>query len=362
MRRNRLFRFLGLSFLVGLMMLGYGLYQLGLYDFIEAAKNGRYNLGFNTFPSYSESIDEQSGFFHKTPFHFEESMSLSGQDAIHVNVTSENIYVVYNESDDLKVDYYGGIQVVGKSTSPELVIDNFGDIVNVSVLQNNNFVFFKEYDGRVIVSLPEWYKGDLFINGTSSDVYLAHGVFEQLNIFLTSGNISHEAFTVVDGNNRMLDEKVGPIKVKGLTLNMTSGDASLTGLSFEEGFISSTSGNVVLQETERADTISLNSTSGDLQLSGDYGDTSIMTTSGNIAFTKATIKGDVTLSTTSGDITLEDSSDHFQIRYTTHSGSFYGDDSKLKVIEESEDNYLILIGDANREMYVNTTSGDLNIE
>lgn len=362
MRKNRLFRFLGLTFLVGTLMVGYGLYHLGVYDFIEAAQNGRYQLGFNTFATYSQETKGESGLFQKKPFHFTEHMKVLQHDAIHISVSSENVYVVYNNGDDVNVQYYGGLQSVGKLSSPNLIVEDLDDIINISVFQNNDFALFKNYDGRLIVSLPKQYSGRLVINGTSSDVYLPHGTFEKLEIYLTSGEINQETFQITDGDKQTISEKAGQIQVKEMFLNSTSGDVNFESIDFEKALVNSTSGQIHLLGSKDVDTLEVFATSGDVMFSGTVGNMTVNTTSGNIQLENAVLTGEVYLYTTSGDVTLKDTGSDLQVRYITSSGSCHTNGLKVNVIEEAEDNYLILMGDATVEMTVSTSSGNFNME
>lgn len=159
----------------------------------------------------------------------------------------------------------------------------------------------------------------------------------------------------MDVSSVSADVLVGPLQVRDLEIDTTSGGAALSSVESDKVKISTTSGDVngyVAAREVKADT-----TSGNISLYGESGDTyELDTTSGSIDLIVESAS-ELELDTVSGDVTLLlPGTMGFSLVYETVSGRINSGDFPMTI-----QNGRYVSGDGGCRIEVDTTSGDLTL-
>lgn len=157
----------------------------------------------------------------------------------------------------------------------------------------------------------------------------------------------------MDVSSVSADVLVGPLQVRDLEIDTTSGGAALSSVESDKVKVSTTSGDVngyVAAREVKADT-----TSGNISLYGESGDTyELDTTSGSIELIVESAS-ELELDTVSGDVTLLlPGAMGFSLVYETVSGRINSGDFPMTI-----QNGRYVSGDGGCRIEVDTTSGDL---
>ncbi len=156
----------------------------------------------------------------------------------------------------------------------------------------------------------------------------------------------------------------------------THGEILCDGRTAANVHFTTISGDITLKDS-MSDSVTIETKSGDLELSGEYGTMQIHTTNGDIhcdaqsiANLQLTTKsgdlelfgkyGTIQLSTTNGDIRYEASCDHLEIETESGDMNLEGTASKVRIQATSGDVEMKL--DQLAKLDIQTTSGDIEIE
>lgn len=225
-------------------------------------------------------------------------------EVLNIDDVSNDVRVIKSENNEVKVTYANS--------------ENFG----YSLKQVDNSLQIEYHDFR------QWYEffGVFSLRDYELIVELPESTLEELYIKTVSGNIVAK-----------------DVLAKETTIKSTSGNIE-TGGAVGAFSANSTSGSIQLNSNTAAECVSVETVSGELRLSGDFGgDLNAFTTSGSINFSGC-FATDAKLSTTSGDINAK-ALYLSSLEADTMSGDICLDDSTCA-----------------NDMKLKTTSGDIELE
>lgn len=198
-----------------------------------------------------------------------------------------------------------------------------------------------EIGGGAAVWASDLKVGNLVVNTTSEDVICSNLDVDYLTVRTTSGDIVLSDISAAST----------------LEAGTSSGDVVLSSVKGTDAVISTTSGGVT--GTGGASNWNVSTSSGDISLFPFQSDNlSLNTASGQIYLAPARNTNTISMTTTSGDVELLAPDQNFYLRYDTSSGSL--DQGGISLRAGSGGEYWR--GDGNGcTIYVGTTSGDLTL-
>ena len=213
------------------------------------------------------------------------------------------------------------------------------------------FVFFSENTFTVEIAIPEEHKGNLEINGASSEISLTDTKF--LGTF--------------DINSVSGDINIKNCKAETISTGSTSGEITVSNVNTASIEASSISGDIKITEISEKTPVSLESTSGEVYAENVKTENlNAQSVSGDIELIKVNGKK-ADLSSTSGDVHL-DYADFQEIIFNSVSGGIKGmvcgssDDYTVYTDSLSGSNSLSSHrGRGNRTLDLSSTSGSFNI-
>lgn len=185
-------------------------------------------------------------------------------EALEVSSSSWDIKIFPSDSGKTRVEY-AYVEHIDVSV---VVLDG---VLNVSVEDNREWYdhmgVFWHNDPRVTVYIPEKDYKNLFVNGSSADVFVAKNLsFENVNIETTSGDVVFNA-------------KVS----ENVVLKCASGDINASGFESKNINIETVSGEIELLDITASESISAKAVSGDIEFSSiDAPLMQFKTTSGDV--------------------------------------------------------------------------------
>ncbi|MFJ7953856.1 DUF4097 family beta strand repeat-containing protein [Lysinibacillus sp. NPDC096418] len=261
----------------------------------------------------------------------EEEFKVDGIEMLNFQTTAADIEIKSSSSDHIAVKLEGKIKKKLKDKF-RVKIDEDGVQLKVSYLSNDNSLGIQlgsERDMTLRVTLPERTYKALSVHTTSGNIEAVSVSAGNINLKSASGNQDIKKFTSEDT----------------LSIQSTSGDIELERNMMNNFSIGSTSGSVKIEE--------LVSRSG-----------KITTKSGDVKVLIEEMINSLDVITTSGDVrtTFKDNPESLKIDFQGDSGE---PDIKLKNImyeDKSENSAIGLIGDGIKILNVKTTSGDFTAE
>ncbi len=245
---------------------------------------------------------------------------------IYIDVTSTDINITEAEGDEILVNFSGEVSTNRKMDLPELVAYKTGDELHVEIKRPATF----------LLGINIW--------RTRLDIYIPRDSLEVLEIDTVSA-----------------DAGIAALDVGRFGFSSTSGDFNGRGLI--------------------ADSIKLNSTSGDFILEDYTGDLNIHTTSGDLMLEDGTLNENIGITTVSGDVYIEqeDSSNmdirttsgevginlskdaRFYLRIRTTSGDI-ANRFPIQITSSGRKSMEGVVGSEENEIEISTTSGDISLD
>ncbi len=258
----------------------------------------------------------------------DESKTFEAQevDKIHIDIVSTDISIVPTNEKDIRVHFYGEVSTNEKMELPSLVAYQSGDELRIEIIQPKT----------ILVGIVVW--------RTKLDIYIPEDSIEVLEADTTSSDMS-------------LDN----LKVDEFTFNTVSGDFKGESLSSNEIKLKSTSGDVSLKDYTGS--VGIDVVSGDVVLEDGSRNENIevITTSGDV-YVEQEDSSNMDIKTTSGDIEINLSEDaQFYLKAKTVSGHIENR-FPIKITSSGRRDLEGLVGSDDKEVNVDTTSGDINID
>lgn len=238
-----------------------------------------------------------------------------------VNAVSEDIRIIPEERNDIKVHLHGTMRKTENLRAPEIKYSYDQGISNITI---------KEYDKWVL---------DLSVRALKLDVYVPVKYQDELKLKSISGDIN---------TNTVSADKLEAIS--------TSGDININDFTANKLFAKTTSGDVNV--FGNANDFESYSTSGDVKFEGNMITGNFRTVSGDIDIVSDNISDDWNIDTTSGDVNIDLGKDaSYKIIFESTSGEMLTKES-LTIIDSSDNSFEGKKGDANAIIAVDTVSGD----
>lgn len=256
---------------------------------------------------------------------------------IDIELKSGNIVFHFYDEVGYKVDFYEStynkkiVSVVDGKLSIHQEIEN--------KIKWFSFSFNSNKINTVNLYIPKSYEGKVNINSLSGNVKIENFNFEQLNAYVTSGNI-----TIKEVSSET-----------SINLRTTSGNINLNEVEAKLLNINTTSGNISLTSSRIVDDIKINAMSGNIKLYNIKANQLIGgASSGNVELNQVDVL-DIELRVTSGNISVDviDQIDNYRIEASVVSGDIYYKGSKIK------GRFTTSTGE--RKIKVNTTSGNIRL-
>lgn len=275
--------------------------------------------------------------------------SLSGIKLIDLSTISADIKIKNDDSDKIQLHYTGEIKTNSNMEEPKLIVEKDGSTLTIKIerKKKTKFGFFNgNYTSnlKLLVNLPNNYKGDFNLNSVSGDIKFQELNLEKFKLRTVSGDM---VFAKVSANKIKINSTSGDVsceylKADDISIGTTSGDIELIEGDCKTFVFHTTSGNLEMEKLT-SETAKVSSTSGDIEIKhGETNSFSGNSVSGDLKLQNVSSKG-VSARTTSGDISFGNCSG--DVNCSSVSGDVYGDISSF-----------------NKEVGISTTSGDISLK
>ncbi|WFA10233.1 DUF4097 family beta strand repeat-containing protein [Tissierella sp. Yu-01] len=229
--------------------------------------------------------------------------NIDNLDSIEISSSFVDVKVSSEVREDVQIKYYGKMK---SNVLPKLETKISGNNLIIRLDNNKNSYTVAESNVVLEVFIPENYTGDFELNSSSADFYID-------NIIATNFKLS------------------------------------------------TSSGNTTINKI-RTNHINLNSSSGDILSKDVFGNVQVQTSSGDMRLFLSKDTGNYRLDSSSGDIEIYyDSFANYKGIYNTSSGDFEYDNSVNITKNIDDDKYEFSLGSGEKELKINTSSGDLDI-
>lgn len=283
-----------------------------------------------------------SGASSKNTVDQERKEAIKGIESISIVTVSDNVNLIPVDSDEVRAHYHGSYSTTNSDYKPELVVEKNGSQLKIKINVKPNIIHFSfRSDLKLDVYIPRQFDEDIEINSTSGEVTIETlnvDKFEYLNI---SGNLNAKR-----------------IEAEEVSMNTTSGEAKISG-EFDKFKFTTISGNLTSQDF-KAKKSTLNTTSGEIKLSGQPGDVSSKAISGNLNLNYSDFDNTIEANSASGKVEIWLPADAgFKVDYKTASGDVRCDFEVSG--SKGEHNLKGTVGDGDGSVDVQTISGNLTI-
>lgn len=297
----------------------------------------KYNFDdYDKFLEVSKSLKDRS---EVVAIDVVEEMKVEDVKNVDIELTSENLYIVTEKRDTIKIHYFG-LFLDKKLTGPEVEIKTKSTF-SLDVNHKNGF---EQSKAIAILYLPEDYIGDLEIYLTSGNIDMEEVLAEDIYISITSGNVN---FKNIESND--------------LSVNFTSGNIGGDNIKGENVEFKGTSGNVDV-EIITGDSLNIRSTSGNNYIKEiDMEDTNVKLSSGNINFKE--INGNMNIKATSGTINIGLSkTPNYNVDLYVTSGNIRFNFELDEIKVDKEDKLSGILGSGKYDLKIETSSGNITIK
>lgn len=292
--------------------------------------------------------DYSPGDYRSTEIDFTASGTMSGECSfVSVQLTSLDVNV-YTTSDKTVT-----LSASGAKTVERVSVVLEGDVLRITEKKLGLFQrLFASDDDTLNIRIPEKWIGTVDISTQSGDVNVNDiaSTLVTVRAASVSGNVSTYDLQVADAQLITTSGYifVGQHRGGTVTATTTSGYVNIHDIKAENASVSSVSGDIAVQNTELTGTLSLHTTSGEIELDD---------------VSAASIETD----TTSGDLEL-DEVDTQNLTFTSTSGSISGE---LLHADEFGGTVTTVSGDISgirpnadgpRTLAIKTTSGDIELD
>jgi len=245
---------------------------------------------------------------------------------IYVDVASTDINITETDGDEIVVNLSGEVSTNIKMDLPELVAYKTGDELHVEIREPMGFIFgINIYRTRLDIYIPEDSLEVLEVETVSADAGVVALDVDELNFSSTSG----------DFNGRK-------IAAESIKLNSTSGDFKLESYTGDLD-IDATSGDVMLEEGTGNENIEINTVSGDVYIDQEC-------------------PSNMDIRTVSGEVGINLSEDaEFFLKAKTVSGDIRNN-FPIKITSSGRMSLEGIVGIGEKEIEISTTSGDISLD
>lgn len=207
--------------------------------------------------------------------------SISSDDSLRIVSTAADITIIR----DKKTDRVTAALTGYSSTPIELKLSSVGSHVQIYTDWKKKLgISTKEL--RLNVHIPTDFSGELSVSSTSGSITVPEGDVRRLRVETTAGDVSLSGITADD-----------------IFIKSVSGDIRGRQLVSKELQATEASGNISLSANTE-ESISISSVSGDTHLSGQAGQITVKSTSGDIELLLDDVRGPLSAASIAGDISI----------------------------------------------------------
>ena len=279
-----------------------------------------------------------SQYYNNVLYWSKDSNDLSGDEVYSKSIDLKDI-------DNMNIDF---------NNYPTVVQTYPGDNLSISIYSNNNSssaqnkqieLLSNSVDNKTLVVTPAQNILSIneYRNNISFLIKIPYSYSSSININTSNGSI--------DLNN---------LNIKNLNIKTTNSDISINNLNSETTNISTTNGSIVTNGLNTKDLI-LNTTDGSISSTDNFTNGIISTINGSIYTLISNNASNLSLNSTSGDVNVSiDKNSNLTLSYSTINGSLY------REYYEDDSDYLntdntMKFGNGNGTVNVKTINGDLNL-
>lgn len=272
---------------------------------------------------------------------------------IQAETSSIDLDLVQSEGLQLKVEIQGeGEQARKLADTIDLELRTDGEMAIISVREKRHVIVFA-FGGwsnqvKAVIHLPARRFDRVAVSGKSADITARQILAGDLLLTSASGDVMAENCEAKNA----------------LTLRTASGDLRASGILSGDALTAQASSGDVFLHHLSTKTLEAGTHSGDLTVSDFRGSLKAATSSGDIDLRNDRLAGDLSLKSSSGDITVSfhEAPDAFSVRYRGSSG-----DGKVRisglVYEENSDHRIVgMKGSGGYQIDARTSSGDFVLE
>ncbi|VYU60936.1 DUF4097 family beta strand repeat protein [Clostridium tertium] len=257
---------------------------------------------------------------------YSKSIDLKDIDTVNINFDNYTTIVQSYPGDNLSISIYSKYNSSSAQNKQIELLSNSIDNKVLKVTPSQNILSVNEYRNNIsfLIKIPYSYSNSVNINNSNG------------NIDLTNLNL------------------------KNLNIKSTNSDVLINNLNAESTTISTTSGNIVTNGLNSKE-LALNTTDGSISSTDNFSNSSISTINGYISALISSNLSNLTINSTSGDVNLSIEKDsNLTLTYSTINGSLYRDSSDNNSDYVDTDTTLTF-GNGSGKVNIKTVHGDLNI-
>lgn len=287
--------------------------------------------------------------FSSVDVHQTKDVSGKGISNILIDSPTVDVKVQTTNGDKIEADFSGKVGKKSKNLY-KLDIDKDGDTVNITMKKKDKleFMMFNFTKVKLNVKVPQQVYNSIEINAASGDIALDDVEAKEIAIKTQSGDI--EVNDVVAEDTLVLKASSGEIAANGnrtnrLDIESSSDDIRIKDNEAKETDIYSSSGKIISDDLV-SEEVKMNTSSGD------------------IVVTAEEMTGNVSLESSSGDIDVSFAKPaaSMKVDYKSSSGDATANLDKMKYSEKSEHRIVGQSGDGKFKLTARTSSGDFTIK
>ena len=302
-----------ICFTTAFIQLYYSDFKIDNYFDVSQYYNNTLNLGMDSNVLNGDEI-------------YSKSIDLKDIDTVNINFDNYTTIVQSYPGDNLSISIYSKYNSSSAQNKQIELLSNSIDNKVLKVTPSQNILSVNEYRNNIsfLIKIPYSYSNSVNINNSNG------------NIDLTNLNL------------------------KNLNIKSTNSDVLINNLNAESTTISTTSGNIVTNGLNSKE-LALNTTDGSISSTDNFSNSSISTINGYISALISSNLSNLTINSTSGDVNLSIEKDsNLTLTYSTINGSLYRDSSDNNSDYVDTDTTLTF-GNGSGKVNIKTVHGDLNI-
>ncbi|WP_066307107.1 DUF4097 family beta strand repeat-containing protein [Bacillus sp. FJAT-29814] len=286
--------------------------------------------------------------FSSVDVHQNKDISAKGISNIVIDSPTVDVNVQPTSGDKIEADFSGQVGKKSKNLY-KLDIDKDGETVKITMEKKDKFQFMMFNFTKVTlkVKVPQQDYNSIEINAASGDIALNELKAKEVAVETQSGDIEVSDVATEDT----------------LELKASSGDIAANGNRTNRLDIESSSGDIRMKDNEAKET-DVYTSSGKI-VSDDLvsEDIKMNTSSGDIVVTAEEMTGHVSLESSSGDldVSFAKPAASMKVDYKSSSGDGTAELDKMNFTEKSENRIVGQIGDGKYKLTARTSSGDFSV-
>ncbi|QUH21000.1 DUF4097 family beta strand repeat-containing protein [Alkaliphilus sp. B6464] len=267
---------------------------------------------------------------------------INGVNSISAITSFVDIKIIPQERDDVRIYYHGSII---SNIVPDLNVTKELNNLKIELKTRKNiFTSVRKSDLVLEIFVPTTFDGSYNITSSSGDIDISDLKGEKFNINASSGDID-----------------ISNLKGEEYNIYASSGDIDISNLKGEEYNINASSGDIDVKNIN-GETLNIVTSSGNINAQNCIGYLYMTSSSGDIILDLENTSGNIDLSTSSGDMTLKLSDkSNYAVTGSTSSGTFKSN-IPMTIDENKSGRFKGTIGSGDKYIKISTSSGDVRFD